>query len=99
MDFRTTRHSRTARAILDVANESGSDLIATETHGSGRSKRLLVGRVSEKMICASKAPMLMTGLTSTNGSTLDRRRSTPQPTTRTSGVRNKRSSRFSYAPF
>jgi len=59
MDFRTTRHSSTARAILDVADESGSDLIAMETHGSGGLKRLLVGSVADKVMRASKVPMLM----------------------------------------
>jgi nucleotide-binding universal stress UspA family protein len=59
VDFRTTRHSSTARAILDVADESGSDLIAMETHGSGGLKRLLVGSVADKVMRASKVPMLM----------------------------------------
>jgi nucleotide-binding universal stress UspA family protein len=59
VDFRTVRHASKARAILDAADASGSDLIAMETHGGGGLKRRLIGGVADKVMRASKVPMLM----------------------------------------
>jgi nucleotide-binding universal stress UspA family protein len=59
VDYRTVRHASKARAILDAADASGSDLIAMETHGGGGLRRRLMGGVADKVMRASKVPMLM----------------------------------------
>jgi nucleotide-binding universal stress UspA family protein len=59
MDFRTVRHSSTARAILEVAETTAADLIAMDSRGRGGLKRLLIGGVADKVMRASKVPMLM----------------------------------------
>jgi nucleotide-binding universal stress UspA family protein len=59
VDYRTVRHASKARAILDAADASGSDLIAMETHGGGGLRRRVIGGVADKVMRASKVPILM----------------------------------------
>jgi nucleotide-binding universal stress UspA family protein len=59
VDFRTVRHVSKARAILDAADANGSDLIAMETHGGSGLRQRLMGSVADKVLRASKVPMLM----------------------------------------
>jgi nucleotide-binding universal stress UspA family protein len=59
MSARAFRADNTARAILDTAEGMTADLIAMETHGQGGVKRLLMGGVADKVLRASKVPVLM----------------------------------------
>lgn len=47
-----------ARAILDFAEERDVDLIALATHGRGGIRRLLLGSVADKLVRASRLPIL-----------------------------------------
>jgi nucleotide-binding universal stress UspA family protein len=59
MSSRAFRAENTARAILDAADRIAADLIAMETHGEGGVKRLIMGGVADKVLRASKVPVLM----------------------------------------
>jgi nucleotide-binding universal stress UspA family protein len=59
VNFQTVRHASKARAILDAADATGADLIAMETHGGGGLRRKLMGGVADKVMRASKVPILM----------------------------------------
>ena len=48
-----------AHAILEVANERGVDFIAMETHARKGLTRLLLGSVTDKVIRASRVPVLV----------------------------------------
>ncbi len=48
-----------AAAILDVAEETGADVIAMTTHGFGGLKRLVLGSVSDKVLRAGDVPVLI----------------------------------------
>jgi nucleotide-binding universal stress UspA family protein len=52
-------HPSPARAILDVADEHGVDLIAMETHGRSGVAKLLIGSVTDKVVRASPVPVLV----------------------------------------
>lgn len=48
-----------ARAILECADESGVDLIAMETHGRSGVTRLVLGSIADKVVRASRLPVLL----------------------------------------
>jgi nucleotide-binding universal stress UspA family protein len=52
-------HPSPARAILDVADEHGADLIAMETHGRSGVAKLVLGSVTDKVVRASPVPVLV----------------------------------------
>jgi nucleotide-binding universal stress UspA family protein len=52
-------HPSPARAILDIADEHGVDLIAMETHGRSGVAKLLLGSVTDKVVRASPVPVLV----------------------------------------
>jgi nucleotide-binding universal stress UspA family protein len=52
-------HPSPARAILDVADEHGVDLIAMEMHARSLVARLVLGSVTDKVVRASPVPVLV----------------------------------------
>jgi nucleotide-binding universal stress UspA family protein len=52
-------HPSPARAVLDVADEHGVDLIAMETHGRTGVAKLLLGSVTDKVVRAAAVPVLV----------------------------------------
>jgi nucleotide-binding universal stress UspA family protein len=56
---RVVTHTQPARAILEYAEEWGADLIAMETHARGAVERLLLGGTSDKVMRASRVPVLV----------------------------------------
>jgi nucleotide-binding universal stress UspA family protein len=59
VETRVDVHPSPARAILDVARARGTDLIAMETHGRNKAARLLLGSVTDKILRAATAPVLV----------------------------------------
>lgn len=59
VDTCTLVHHHPARAILEYADESRSDLIAMAVHGKGAIGRLLVGSIADKVLRASRVPVLV----------------------------------------
>jgi nucleotide-binding universal stress UspA family protein len=59
VDFAAIRHSNPARAILEYAEESRSELIAMETQGRRGVSRLLTGGVTDKVARGSAVPVLV----------------------------------------
>jgi nucleotide-binding universal stress UspA family protein len=53
------RAGRVADAILDIADESGVDLIAMSTHGRSGLSRWLIGSVANKVVHGTKVPVLI----------------------------------------
>lgn len=53
------RRIHPARAILDVAEENGVDLIAMSTAGRGGVRRLLLGSVADKVVRGTTIPLLL----------------------------------------
>lgn len=53
------RRGDPAAQILDVAREAGADLIAMTTHGRSGPSRWVMGSVTEKVVRASPAPLLV----------------------------------------
>lgn len=51
--------STPARAIADVAEDRGADLIALATHGYGGLKRTVLGSVADKLLRSSRLPLLL----------------------------------------
>jgi nucleotide-binding universal stress UspA family protein len=50
---------RPARRILEVAQESGADLIVMGFHGHGRLHHALIGSTSDAVLRASTVPVLL----------------------------------------
>jgi nucleotide-binding universal stress UspA family protein len=53
------RRGRPARRILETARECGCDLIVMGFHGHGRLHHALIGSVSDSVLLASRAPVLL----------------------------------------
>jgi nucleotide-binding universal stress UspA family protein len=56
---RVVTHTQPARAILEMADEWGADLIAMETHARSGLERVLLGSVTDKVMRASRVPVLV----------------------------------------
>lgn len=52
------RETRPAFSILDIARETGADLIAMGTHGRGGMGRMILGSVAENVVRESRIPVL-----------------------------------------
>lgn len=52
-------HGRPAKRIVEVAQETGSDLIVMGFHGHGRLHHALIGSVSDSVMRASALPVLL----------------------------------------
>ena len=52
-------HGRPARRIVEVAEETGCDLIVMGFHGHGRLHHALIGSVSDSVMRASRLPVLL----------------------------------------
>jgi nucleotide-binding universal stress UspA family protein len=52
-------HGRPARQIVDVAEQTGCDLIVMGFHGHGRLHHALIGSVSDSVMRASTLPVLL----------------------------------------
>jgi nucleotide-binding universal stress UspA family protein len=52
-------HGRPARRILEVAHETGSDLVVMGAHGHGRLHHALIGSVSDAVVRVSDLPVLL----------------------------------------
>jgi len=52
-------HGRPARCIVEVAEQSGCDLIVMGFHGHGRLHHALIGSVSDSVMRASGLPVLL----------------------------------------
>lgn len=77
VETRVLRHAQPARAILQVADEFGAELVALETHGHGPRAALLVGSVADKVVRGAHAPVLVhrpteRAETSAHGETVER---------------------------
>ncbi|HEX5830908.1 MAG TPA: universal stress protein [Gemmatimonadaceae bacterium] len=58
-DIRVLNQPQPVRAILECADESGAELIAMETHGRSGVTRLVMGSVADKVVRASRLPVLL----------------------------------------
>jgi nucleotide-binding universal stress UspA family protein len=59
VETRVIRYPDAAAAILESAEELGTDLVAMATHGRGGVRRLLLGSVADKVIRAGETPVLV----------------------------------------
>jgi nucleotide-binding universal stress UspA family protein len=50
---------RPAEIILDVANSSGTDMVAMATHGRGGIRRFLMGSVADRVAWHTHVPVLL----------------------------------------
>ena len=57
---RTTRHGDPARAILELAQAEGMDMIVAGTHGLNALARLFVGSVASKLVRGAQCAVLVT---------------------------------------
>lgn len=51
--------NKVAKALVDIANEQGCDLIVMASHGLGGFKRLVVGSQTHKVLTHSSVPVLV----------------------------------------
>jgi nucleotide-binding universal stress UspA family protein len=62
------RHGDPVAEILSAARESGSDMIATTTHGRSGVRRLFFGSIAEAVLRHAEVPVLVMRLTEQNAS-------------------------------
>lgn len=59
VDFEVVRHASPSAGLLEAADAGDVDLVAMATHGRGGLKRMVMGSVSDKVLRASRQPLLL----------------------------------------
>lgn len=59
VDFEVVRHASPSAGLLEAADRGDVDLVAMATHGRGGLKRMVMGSVADKVLRASRQPLLL----------------------------------------